>query len=131
MSHADCSTLWLEGIQPLLTSALAATSATMAPKAKAKAGARSGVFINGEEVEVLAWGDKEMLSRPCVDCGVTTGRFCDFCYAADRMPGEEWADGQLTPLCSRCDNTHNMCHFCRGLHWCTPPPTSRHETVPQ
>ena len=72
--------------------------------------------------EVLALGDAKMLYRPCVDCRLMTGRFCDRCYAADRMPDEEWATGQLTPLCSQCDNKHDACHFCRGQSWCTPPP---------
>ena len=26
---------------------------------------------------VLAVGDESVLRRPCVDCGVRTGRFCD------------------------------------------------------
>ena len=47
-------------------------------------------------VEVLAVGDEKMLCRPCVDCGLRTGRFCDFCLVADRMPSEVWAEGQLT-----------------------------------
>eukprot|EP00975_Prorocentrum_lima_P040090 8421035-Prorocentrum_lima.AAC.1 len=42
--------------------------------------------------------------RPCVDCGLMTGRFCDWCLAADRLPGEVRAAGQMTPLCSHCDN---------------------------
>ena len=71
---------------------------------------------------VLAWGDEDMLCRPCVDCGLYTGRFCDWCYAADRLPDEEWAVGQLTPLCSRCDNKHDACHYCRGLSWVPLPP---------
>ena len=56
---------------------------------------------------VLAYGDQEMLTRPCVDCGLLTGRFCDWCFAADRLPNEEWADGQMTPLCSDCDNMNS------------------------
>ena len=27
----------------------------------------------------------------------------------------------MTPLCSYCDNTHDKCHFCRGLTRCRPP----------
>ena len=108
----------------------------MAPKAKAKAGSNSG---NGgvpmsededeDEDEVLAWGDESMLCRPCVDCGVKTVRFCAFCHAADRVPSEEWADGQMTPLCSRCDWAHGECHFCRGLSWCMPHPQQFHGTA--
>ena len=73
-------------------------------------------------MQVLATGSEEMLNRPCVDCGLITGRFCDYCLASDRMPGEVWAAGQMTPLCSYCDNKHDACHFCRGQTWCTPPP---------
>ena len=38
------------------------------------------------------------------------------------MPGERWATGQLTPLCSTCDNEKDSCHYCRGQDWATPPP---------
>ena len=76
-------------------------------------------------MEVLAEVcDVEMLVRPCVDCGRHTGCFCDWCYAKDRDPGDKWADGQHTPLCSTCDDKHSMCHFCRGLMWTTPPPSN-------
>ena len=71
-------------------------------------------------MEVFALGDPTMLCRPCVDCGLYTGRFCDYCYDADRIPNDEWARGQLTPLCSRCDNRYDMCHFCRGVHMARP-----------
>ena len=71
---------------------------------------------------VTCSGDSAALIRPCVDCGLWTGRFCDWCLASDRMPEEQWAEGQLTPLCSTCDNKHDMCHFCRGLLWCMPAP---------
>ena len=81
----------------------------------------SRVIGGGETLEVLASGTEAMLTRPCVDCGLITGRFCDYCVAADRVPDEDWAHGQLTPLCSKCDNVHNACHFCRGLRWCRPP----------
>ena len=73
-------------------------------------------------LQTLAAGDVETLCRPCVDCGLETGCFCDHCCAEDRLPGEEWAKGQHTPLCTKCDSTFDKCHFCRGLKWCTPPP---------
>ena len=73
------------------------------------------------DMSIICVGDQETLNRPCVDCGQVTGRFCDYCYAADRCPDERWAPNQLTPLCSRCDNTHDKCHFCRGQAWCVPP----------
>ena len=73
-----------------------------------------------QSMEVLAFGSTEMLCRPCVDCGQYTGRFCDYCKASDRIPSEEWACGQLTPLCSACDWRYLMCHYCRGVHLARP-----------
>ena len=69
--------------------------------------------------------DPKILYRQCVDCGVRTGRFCDWCRAVDRFPqgdatGRGWADGQLTPLCSACDNARARCHFCLDI-WVTKP----------
>ena len=72
------------------------------------------------EIEVLAVGSTTMLCRPCVDCGRYTGRFCDHCFAKDRVPSEEWAANQRTPLCSKCDWRWNACRFCRRVHACTP-----------
>ena len=71
-------------------------------------------------MEVLASGDIDMLCRPCVDCGQKTGRFCGHCLAVDRVPAEQWAPGQHTPLCSTCDNLRDMCHYCRGVQSCRP-----------
>ena len=95
------------------------------------------VQIPGVEIQVLAAADQMTddetttamgLIRPCVDCGLMTGRFCDYCNAADRLPDEEWAPNQATPLCSQCDNNHDKCHFCRGQHWCVPPPKAGRTT---
>ena len=74
-------------------------------------------------IEVLCAGDLKTLCRPCVDCGLITGRYCDYCYAEDRLPQETWAPGQMTPLCHKCDNARDMCHFCAGKLWCTPAPS--------
>ena len=72
-------------------------------------------------VEVLCFAPRDVLCRPCVDCGRRTGRFCDYCYAADRIPSEKWGDGQHTPLCSDCDIPWpHMCHYCRGVHMARP-----------
>ncbi len=73
-------------------------------------------------MQVLCVGDPDTLCRPCVDCGLYTGRFCDHCYAELRLPNEIWARGQMTPLCSNCDKKRDKCHFCTGESWCTPPP---------
>ncbi|OLP89578.1 hypothetical protein AK812_SmicGene28942 [Symbiodinium microadriaticum] len=68
----------------------------------------------------------EELCRPCVDCGLYTGCYCDGndwgdCFAADRLPRERWANNQRTPLCTACDRRFGMCHFCRGQLWACPP----------
>ena len=66
--------------------------------------------------------DPTILTRPCVDCGLFTGAFCDAeCLAAYRLPSEHWAPGQRTPHCTTCDRRYGRCHYCRGAHWCTPP----------
>ena len=77
-------------------------------------------------LEALAVGTQEELCRPCVDCGLYTGCYCDGndwgeCFAADRLPQEHWANNQRAPLCTSCDRRFNMCHFCRGLLWAVPP----------
>ena len=72
-------------------------------------------------LEALAFGDEEILCRPCVDCGLFTGCFCDYCYAKDRIENEVWAIGQHTPLCTNCDKAHDRCRYCRGISSCTPP----------
>ena len=76
----------------------------------------------GVPLEVLAWGDTDTLCRHCVDCGLKTGNFCDKCFAKHRDPAGDYADGQHTPLCSRCEKKHEKCHFCRGLQWAVPFP---------
>ena len=73
------------------------------------------------KLEVLSVAEEAVLNRPCVDCGLYTGSFCDFCLAADRITDEHWAEGQMTPLCTRCCRKHaDLCHFCRGLLWARP-----------
>ena len=47
-------------------------------------------------LEALAVGTQEELCRPCVDCGLYTGCYCDGndwgeCFTADRLPQEHWA----------------------------------------
>ena len=61
-----------------------------------------------------AQGDPSAERAPRAD------RESDFCLAFDRMPNGHWEAGQMTPLCSHCDNKHGRCHFCRGISWCTP-----------
>ena len=77
--------------------------------------------IEHRNLEVLCQAPQEVLYRPCVDCGKYTGRFCDFCLAVERVPSEQWANGQHTPLCSKCDERH-ACHFCLEIDWCQPFP---------
>ena len=73
-------------------------------------------------ISVLAHGEPDVLLRSCVDCGLRTGNFCDYCEAADRVPAERWSSNQLTPLCTYCDDQFGSCHFCRGVHMAQPPP---------
>ena len=79
----------------------------------------------GTPFEVMAWareGEEHLFWRPCVDCGLRTGGFCDGCFASTRLPLETWIAGQRTPLCTDCDRRHGgLCHYCRGLSWATPP----------
>ena len=87
--------------------------------------------LNGHQgvpLQILAYAppdDEWILVRPCVDCGLLTGRFCDYCFASERFPngdadGRGWARGQLTPLCSLCDNERDGCRYCWDL-WVTKP----------
>ena len=73
-------------------------------------------------IDVLARGDAQIFYRPCSDCGLHTGCYCDYCFAVHRVPSERWADGQFTPLCNACDNARGRCRFCRGVHMETPVP---------
>ncbi len=68
-----------------------------------------------------AGGDQATFCNPCVDCGMITGCYCEYCLAECRMPEEAWAPGQCTPLCTKCDRKNDgLCHFCRGVAWVTP-----------
>ena len=74
---------------------------------------------------MLAWGEPQMLCRPCVDCGLLTGRFCDGddiceCFAENWMPDLDWAPGQNTPFCRKCEDRKEVCHFCRDEAWARP-----------
>ena len=84
-------------------------------------------------MNVLASGDATTLYRPCADCGRRTGNFCEtmiqqgaalwqggVCMACDRMPDEQWAAGQRTPLCRKCEDHAGACHYCRTVPWCRP-----------
>ena len=66
-------------------------------------------------LHVLAMGDD--LVRACVDCGRRTGNFCEtmlqcghvywqgeVCLGVRWIPTERWAEGQVTPLCTACEN---------------------------
>ena len=83
------------------------------------------------QFEALAIGDESVLCRPCVECGLRTGRYCEGlsgeedCMAAERVPSEIWAAGQHTPLCSRCEKDLRACRFCRGVHGCSGIPCTK------
>ncbi len=69
--------------------------------------------------------------RPCVDCGLMTGNFCEtfqcpwLCFAENWIPSEDWGESQRTPFCTHCETKFTGCHFCRGVAWCTPFPHNR------
>ena len=105
-----------------------------------------GVDIAPEDMVLLQPGaytlegeDEAILCRPCVDCGRTTGGFCDGlgpqgCLAKHWVPSEKWNDNQYTPLCHYCDaQVDGLCHFCRGVHLCRPAgwPTTDHFYRPE
>ena len=83
-----------------------------------------------DALQVICFGEKEELCRPCVDCGKFTGAFCEYeCSAELRLPSENWVKNQLTPHCVTCDRKFGSCHFCRQVHWAVPP-SWREEAVP-
>ena len=82
-------------------------------------------------LEVMAVGDVETFRRPCVDCGCYTSRFCDFCRANDRLPNEDWAEGQYTPFCGPCEEKRGRCHFCHDQRWAMPPPWGSKRVTPE
>ena len=108
--------------------AMAGAQANSAGSGANGAGAQRGpgqAQPGGTPFEVMAWareGEEHLFWRPCVDCGLRTGCFCDGCFASTRLPLETWKAGQRTPLCTDCDRRHGgLCHYCRGLSWATPP----------
>ena len=81
-------------------------------------------------MEVHAEGATALLYRPCVECGLSTGNYCDDlevsfrgppCLAKERVPKETWAPGQRTPLCSVCERKYVSCRYCRRVSGCSPP----------
>ena len=89
----------------------------------------------GEAMLVLSAGTPDMLLRPCSDCGLRTGNFCEtrrqknnerwqggVCLAAVTVPSEKWAKDQRTPLCTSCEEKYGACRFCRGVIGCAPFP---------
>ena len=68
------------------------------------------------------------LIRPCVDCGLLTGNFCEADCFAEYWLGsklEDWNDNQFTSQCSACEQRYKCCHFCLGKAWATPEPHRR------
>ena len=75
---------------------------------------------NEHLLEVVQVAQQHVLHRPCVDCGLRTGCWCDYCFAVTRFPEEHRASNQNTPLCTICDYSHRRCHFCHGQLWVAP-----------
>jgi len=95
---------------------------------------RCSESMSQDTLVIHCFGSPEELFRPCVDCGKRTGSYCEtmlqkghilwqggVCLAADRVPAEQWAPEQKTPLCNQCQDDHYACRFCRRVHGCTPP----------
>ena len=89
-------------------------------------------------LDILTFGEEggPPLTRPCVDCGLITGNYCDgdelgrfqtngfACLGEIRLPHGDavhraWNEGQRTPLCSFCDRKRGACHFCLKTTWVT------------
>ena len=86
------------------------------------------------ELKVRTFGAIDDLNRPCVECGLITGNYCEtlsqvghplwqggICLASERIPSEKWQQCQSTPLCCGCEILYGACRFCRGVHGCTQP----------
>ncbi len=75
----------------------------------------------GESMDVITAVD--VLPKPCVDCGLRTGNWCEtlraggHCFAAMRVPGGSWQPGQRTPLCTGCERARGACHWCHHAPW--------------
>ena len=66
-----------------------------------------GDFVVGAFCEKLG-RDGELISiiRPCVDCGLLTGNWCEASCFAENWLGsklEDWQDSQITPHCTFCE----------------------------
>ena len=85
-----------------------------------------GEFIIGAVANKIGRDGKIVpLLRPCVDCGLVTGSFCESrCFAEDWLGSihEDWNDNQFTPHCTVCTARCKYCHFCRHKDWCMPEP---------
>ena len=81
-------------------------------------------FVVGAFCEKLGRdGELIPLIRPCVDCGLLTGNWCEaFCFAENWLGSklEDWQDSQITPHCTFCEKKYRFCHFCLGKDWATP-----------
>ena len=64
--------------------------------------------VDDPAMAVYAAGSIKDLCRPCVDCGLYTGNFCDGIsgsmlfarLAKERVPAEEWCEGQRSAFMS-------------------------------
>ena len=67
----------------------------------------------------LAYGTCDDLRRPCVDCGLYTGCFCDG-LPSPQLCRPKIGKGNRRP-CAPCDRRMEICHFCRGVPQITSP----------
>ena len=66
--------------------------------------------------------NRSTLCRPCIDCGLVTGSFCDRCCVRPHWTTNRWQPGTTTPLCTHCDKKWSACHRCRAVSACSPFP---------
>ena len=73
-----------------------------------------------------ATANSSTMCRPCTDCGLVTGCFCDKCCAQARRPPHwsthRWQPLTTSPLCTHCDKKWAACHHCRRVSACSPFP---------
>ena len=102
------SAFWEWTAGPAVVAAIAEEPPPAMPCAAAPYSARAE-HLPGSSDEMFADVDRQAIAiwnRPCVDCGLRTGSYCDHCRARARIPSEIWGANQATPQCSFFYATH-------------------------
>ena len=69
-------------------------------------------------LQVLSFSaDPDTFKKPCIECGLITGNFCDGqtgeCFAKDTIKDGKFEPGQRTPMCTKCEKKYRFCKVCR------------------